>query len=113
MGIIGGTGSGKSSLVNMIPRFYDASQGSVCIDGVDVKDYTLDELRHKVGVVPQKAVLFAGTIADNIRWGKQDATEAEIDEALEIAQAKEFVDGKENGIYFKITHGGNRSRGLP
>lgn len=90
----------------------------MCIDGVDVKDYTLDELRHKVGVVPQKAVLFAGTIADNIRWGKQDATEAEIDEALEIAQAKEFVDGKENGIYFKITQGArtcrvDRSRGLP
>ena len=111
VGIIGGTGSGKSSLVNMIPRFYDASQGSVCIDGVDVKDYTLDELRHKVGVVPQKAVLFAGTIADNIRWGKQDATEAEIDEALEIAQAKEFVDGKENGIYFKITQGGKNLSG--
>ena len=111
VGIIGGTGSGKSSLVNMIPRFYDASQGSVCIDGVDVKDYTLDELRHKVGVVPQKAVLFAGTIADNIRWGKQDATEAEIDEALQIAQAKEFVDGKENGINFKITQGGKNLSG--
>lgn len=111
VGIIGGTGSGKSSLVNMIPRFYDASQGSVSIDGVDVKDYTLDELRHKVGVVPQKAVLFAGTIADNIRWGKQDATEAEIDEALEIAQAKEFVDGKENGINFKITQGGKNLSG--
>ena len=111
VGIIGGTGSGKSSLVNMIPRFYDASQGSVSIDGVDVKDYTLDELRHKVGVVPQKAVLFAGTIADNIRWGKQDATDAEIDEALEIAQAKEFVDGKENGINFKITQGGKNLSG--
>ena len=111
VGIIGGTGSGKSSLVNMIPRFYDVSQGSVSIDGVDVKDYTLDELRHKVGVVPQKAVLFAGTIADNIRWGKQDATEAEIDEALEIAQAKEFVDGKENGINFKITQGGKNLSG--
>lgn len=111
VGIIGGTGSGKSSLVNMIPRFYDASQGSVSIDGVDVKDYTLDELRHKVGVVPQKAVLFAGTIADNIRWGKQDATEAEIDEAIEIAQAKEFVDGKENGINFKITQGGKNLSG--
>ena len=111
VGIIGGTGSGKSSLVNMIPRFYDASQGNVYVDGIDVKDYTLDELRHKVGVVPQKAVLFAGTIADNIRWGKQDATESEIDEALEIAQAKEFVDGKENGINFKITQGGKNLSG--
>lgn len=111
VGIIGGTGSGKSSLVNMIPRFYDAGQGSVSIDGVDVKDYPLDELRHKVGVVPQKAVLFAGTIAENIRWGKQDATDAEIDEALEIAQAKEFVDGKESGINFKITQGGKNLSG--
>ena len=111
VGIIGGTGSGKSSLVNMIPRFYDAARGSVSIDGVDVKDYPLDELRRKVGVVPQKAVLFAGTIAENIRWGKQDATEAEIDEALEIAQAKEFVDGKENGINFKITQGGKNLSG--
>lgn len=111
VGIIGGTGSGKSSLVNMIPRFYDASQGNVYVDGIDVKDYTLDELRHKVGVVPQKAVLFAGTIADNIRWGKQDATESEINEALEIAQAKEFVDGKENGINFKITQGGKNLSG--
>lgn len=111
VGIIGGTGSGKSSLVNMIPRFYDASQGNVYVDGIDVKDYTLDELRHKVGVVPQKAVLFAGTIADNIRWGKQDATESEINEALEIAQAKEFVDGKGNGINFKITQGGKNLSG--
>lgn len=111
VGIIGGTGSGKSSLVNMIPRFYDASQGNVYVDGIDVKDYTLDELRHKVGVVPQKAVLFVGTIADNIRWGKQDATESEINEALEIAQAKEFVDGKENGINFKITQGGKNLSG--
>lgn len=111
VGIIGGTGSGKSSLVNMIPRFYDAGQGSVSIDGVDVKDYPLDELRHKVGVVPQKAVLFAGTIAENIRWGKQDATDAEIDEALEISQAKEFVDGKESGIKFKITQGGKNLSG--
>ena len=111
VGIIGGTGSGKSSLVNMIPRFYDASQGNVYVDGIDVKDYTLDELRHKVGVVPQKAVLFAGSIADNIRWGKQDATESEINEALEIAQAKEFVDGKENGINFKITQGGKNLSG--
>lgn len=111
VGIIGGTGSGKSSLVNMIPRFYDASQGNVYVDGIDVKDYTLDELRHKVGVVPQKAVLFAGTIADNIRWGKQDATESEINEALGIAQAKEFVDGKENGINFKITQGGKNLSG--
>lgn len=111
VGIIGGTGSGKSSLVNMIPRFYDAREGSVYVDGRDVKDYKLDELRGRIGVVPQKAVLFAGTIAENIRWGNPDATETEINEALEIAQAKEFVDGKENGINFRITQGGKNLSG--
>lgn len=111
VGIIGGTGSGKSSLVNMIPRFYDAREGNVYVDGHDVKDYSLDALRERIGVVPQKAVLFAGTIAENIRWGKPDATDAEIYEALEIAQAKEFVDGKENGINFRITQGGKNLSG--
>ena len=111
IGIIGGTGSGKSSLVNMIGRFYDAFSGKVYLDGINVKDYNPDELRHKIGIVPQKSVLFEGTIADNIRWGKQDATEAEIDEALEIAQAKDFVDGKENGIHFKVTQGGKNLSG--
>lgn len=111
IGIIGGTGSGKSSFVNMIPRFYDATEGEVLIDGVNVKDYPLKELRMKVGVVPQKSVLFQGTIADNIRWGKQDATKEEIDEALEVAQAKKFVDEKEGGMDFKINQGGKNLSG--
>ena len=111
IGIIGGTGSGKSSLVNLIPRFYDATGGVVKIDGVDVKDYDLRSLRMKVGVVPQKAVLFQGTIAENIRWGKNDATEEEINEALTIAQAKEFVDQKPDGMNFKITQGGKNLSG--
>lgn len=111
IGIIGGTGSGKSSVVNMIPRFYDATEGEVLIDGVNVKDYPLKELRMKVGVVPQKSVLFQGTIADNIRWGKQDATKEEIDEALAVAQAKSFVDEKEGGMDFKINQGGKNLSG--
>lgn len=111
VGIIGGTGSGKSSLVNLIPRFYDATEGQVLVDGVDVKEYDLKELRARVGVVPQKAVLFAGTIADNMRYGKNDATDEEIMEALDIAQAKEFVDSKEGGIEFNITQGGKNLSG--
>lgn len=111
IGIIGGTGSGKSSFVNMIPRFYDATEGEVLIDGVNVKNYPLKELRMKVGVVPQKSVLFQGTIAENIRWGKQDATKEEIDEALRVAQAKNFVDEKDGGIDFKITQGGKNLSG--
>jgi ABC-type multidrug transport system fused ATPase/permease subunit len=111
VGIIGGTGSGKTSLVNMIPRFYDTFKGQVKVDGIDVRDYKLDELRMKVGVVPQRAVLFEGTIADNIRWGKQDATEEEINEALTVAQAKAFVDEKENGLNFKVSQGGKNLSG--
>ncbi len=111
VGIIGGTGSGKSSLVNLIPRFYDATEGQVLVDGVDVKDYDLKDLRARVGVVPQKAVLFAGTIAENMRYGKNDATDEEIMEALDIAQAKEFVDSKDGGIEFKITQGGKNLSG--
>jgi len=111
IGIIGGTGSGKSSFVNMIPRFYDATEGEVLIDGINVKNYPIQELRMKVGVVPQKSVLFQGTIAENIRWGRQDATKEEIDEALAVAQAKNFVDEKEGGIDFKITQGGKNLSG--
>ncbi len=111
IGVIGGTGSGKSSLVNMIPRFYDATEGVVFVDGIDVKDYSLEELRNKIGVVPQKAVLFKGTIRDNMRWGKKDATDEEMMEAITVAQAKEIVAGKENGLDHKIEQGGKNLSG--
>lgn len=91
LGIIGSTGSGKSSLINLIPRFYDASKGTVKIDGVDVKDMDLKELRDKIAVVPQKTVLFSGTLIDNIRWGKEDAKAQEVQEAAEIASAHDFI----------------------
>lgn len=111
VGIIGGTGSGKTTLINMIPRFYDTRSGSVVIDGINVKDYRMEALRERVGIVPQKAVLFSGTIRDNIRWGKNDATDEEIYKALEIAQAKEIVDGKENGLDTKVAQGGKNFSG--
>ncbi len=111
IGIIGGTGSGKSSLVNLIPRFYDVRQGAVLIDGRDVREYPLKELRHKVGVVPQKAVLFKGTLRENMRWGKKDATDEEIYQALDMAQAREFVDGKEKGLDLFIEQGGKNLSG--
>ena len=111
IGIIGGTGSGKSTLVNMIPRFYDCTQGSIKIDGVDVKEYPKEQLIEKIGVVPQKAVLFSGTIADNIRWGKEDATNEEIEEALSIAQAEDFVQQKDGGIGFMLNQGGKNLSG--
>lgn len=111
IGIIGGTGSGKSSLVNLIPRFYDATRGEIRIDGRNVKEYQMDSLRERVGMVLQKAVLFKGTIGANIRWGKEDATDAEIEEALEISQAKEFVDSKKDGLDFKIEQSGRNLSG--
>lgn len=111
IGIIGGTGSGKSSLVNLIPRFYDATRGEVRIAGLDVKEYQIEELRDHIGVVLQKAVLFKGTIAENLRWGKEDATEEELNEALEISQAKEFVDTKTGRLDFKIEQGGRNLSG--
>ena len=111
IGIIGGTGSGKSSLVNLIPRFYDATKGRILVDGRDVKVYKLEVLRDKIGVVMQKAVLFKGTIAENLRWGKGDATEAELLEALVVSQAKEFVDTKEGGLAFKVEQGGRNLSG--
>ncbi|MGH2460655.1 MAG: ABC transporter ATP-binding protein, partial [Chloroflexota bacterium] len=95
--IIGGTGSGKSTLVNLIPRFYDVSQGRVLVDGVDVREMTQDELRAKIGFVPQRPVLFSGTIAENIRYGKEDATEQEVEHAAEVAQASEFVGEMSDG----------------
>ncbi len=111
IGIIGGTGSGKSSLVNLIPRFYDATKGTIRIQGNDINDYDAVQLRDKIGVVMQKAVLFAGTIADNLRWGKNDATEDEMWKALDIAQATEVVKGKEGGLDYMIEQGGKNLSG--
>ena len=111
IGIIGGTGSGKSSLVNLIPRFYDATDGTVKINGRDIKEYQTENLREHIGVVLQKAVLFKGSIADNLRWGKEDATEQEMYEALDISQAREFVDTKQGGLEFQIEQGGRNLSG--
>lgn len=111
MGIIGGTGSGKTSIVNLIPRFYDATKGGVFVDGRNVKGYAKDALREKVGIVPQKAALFAGTIAENLRWGKKDASGEELWRALEISQAKEFVEKKEGGLNADVLQGGKNLSG--
>ncbi len=111
IGIIGGTGSGKSSLVNMIPRFYDATTGMVRVDGRDVRDYGMEELRQKVGMVLQKAVLFRGTIRDNLLWGGADATDEELWEALSAAQAKEFVESKEGGLDAPVAQEGRNLSG--
>lgn len=111
IGIIGGTGSGKTSVVNLIPRLYDATRGTVYVDGQDVKTYDLEQLRSKVGIVPQKAVLFAGTIRENLMWGNENATEEQLERALEISQAKEFVDTKEGRLDFKIAQGGKNLSG--
>ena len=111
IGIIGGTGSGKSSLVNLIPRFYDATDGTVKINGRDIKEYQTENLREHIGVVLQKAMLFKGSIADNLRWGKEDATEQEMYEALDISQAREFVDTKQGGLEFQIEQGGRNLSG--
>ncbi|AIQ74997.1 ABC transporter ATP-binding protein [Paenibacillus odorifer] len=106
VGLIGSTGSGKSTFVNLIPRFYDVVQGEVKVDGVDVRDYKLHQLREKIGIVPQKAVLFTGTIAENIRWGKEDATEEEIMQAASIAQAEEFIRKLPEGLNTQVSRGG-------
>jgi len=111
IGVIGGTGSGKTSLVNLIPRFYDATKGQVLVNGIDVKDYRLEELREKIGIVPQKAVLFQGTIAENLRWGREDATDKELWEALTVAQARDFVEKKKDGLQEKIMQGGKNLSG--
>lgn len=111
IGIIGGTGSGKSSLINLIPRFYDATKGKITVDGTDIERYPLNQIRTMVGIVPQKAVLFQGTIAENMRWGKKDATEAEMMEALKTAQAAEVVEGKEGGLNADILQGGKNLSG--
>lgn len=111
VGIIGGTGSGKSSLVGLIPRFYAATQGEVLVDGINVNEYSFDELRAHVGIVMQKAVLFKGTIRENLKWGRNDATDEELWEAIDAAQAREFVETKEGGLDFEIAQGGKNLSG--
>ncbi len=111
LGIIGGTGSGKTSVVNLIPRFYDATKGKVLIHGRDVRDYQLQELRDLIGIVPQKAVLFKGTIRENLLWGNENATQEDIERALEASQAKEFVDAKDGRLDYMITQGGKNLSG--
>lgn len=111
IGVIGGTGSGKSTLVNLIPRFYDVREGKVLIDGEDVRDMPLTELRHTIGVVPQRAVLFKGTLRDNMRWGKEDATDEEIWHALDVAQARDFIEAKGEGLDLVIDQDGHNLSG--
>ncbi len=111
IGVIGGTGSGKSSLVNLIPRFYDVERGSVKVDGRDVREYSLEELRDKIGMVMQKAVLFHGTIRDNLKWGNEEASDDELWEALRIAQAEEFVLKKEKQLDEMIEQEGRNLSG--
>ncbi|MBE6665265.1 MAG: ABC transporter ATP-binding protein [Ruminococcaceae bacterium] len=111
VGIIGGTGSGKTSLAHLIPRFYDATKGEICLDGIDIRAYSENELREKVGIVMQKAVLFKGTIRENIRWGNPKATDEQIMEALEIAQASDLIKDKEGGLDFVIEQGGKNLSG--
>jgi len=111
IGIIGGTGSGKSTLINLLPRYYDADDGEVLIYGKNVKEYSFEQLNNMIGMVLQKAVLFKGTIRDNIRWGKKNATDEEINEALTLAQAKEIVDRKEGGLDYMVEQGGKNFSG--
>lgn len=111
IGIIGGTGSGKTSVVNLIPRFYDATKGTVSIKGKDVKSYDLNELRKMIGIVPQKAVLFHGSIRENLLWGNENATDEDIEQAIEISQSKEFLDTKEGRLDFMVAQGGKNLSG--
>lgn len=111
VGIIGGTGSGKSTLVNLIPRFYESVKGDVLINGFDVSDYPLEKLRAKIGIVPQKAVLFRGTIKDNLRWGKKDANDREMYEALKVSQAMEFVEKLDGKLDYSVSQGGKNLSG--
>ncbi|HHW48594.1 MAG TPA: ABC transporter ATP-binding protein [Clostridiaceae bacterium] len=109
--VIGSTGAGKSTLVNLIPRFYDVDSGSILVDGVDVREMPLETLRSKIGFVPQKTVLFSGTIADNIRFGKEDATDEEIRHVAEVAQALEFIESLNDGFNHEIAQGGTNVSG--
>ncbi|MGH1818206.1 ABC transporter ATP-binding protein [Enterococcus casseliflavus] len=108
---IGSTGSGKSTLIQLIPRFYDVSEGQVLVDGVDVRDYSLTTLRNKIGFIPQKALLFTGTIAENLRYGKEDATQAELERAAEIAQAADFISRTLDGFDAHLAEGGTNFSG--
>ena len=110
VGIIGGTGSGKSTLVNLIPRFYDATEGRVCLWGHDIKEYDTASLREKIGVVPQKAVLFAGSVRDNMKWGNKEATDEEILAAIATAQGTNVIEDK-GGLSAKIEAGGRNLSG--
>ena len=111
IGIIGSTGSGKSTLVNLIPRFYDASRGQVLVDGMDVTTLDASMLRERIGIVPQKAVLFRGTIGSNLLWGKENATIEEQNRALTLAQAMEIVESKEEGLDAPVEQGGRNLSG--
>ena len=111
VGIIGGTGCGKSTLVNLIPRFYDATSGTVLVDGADVKEYRFEQLRQQMGIVPQQSVLFSGSIRQNMRWQKHDATDDEIIRALKIAQAYEFVEKLPDGLDSRVEQGGRNFSG--
>lgn len=111
IGIIGGTGAGKTTLVNLIPRFYDATKGMVKVAGVDVREYSLEQLRNKIGVVPQKSVLFHGTIAENLRWGDETASDESLWQALKLAQATDVVDGKTDGLNHMVEQGGRNLSG--
>lgn len=111
VGIIGGTGSGKTTLVNLIPRFYDVSQGQVLVDGMDVRTVDPEDLRNRIGIVPQKAVLFRGTIRSNLLWGKENASEEELERALNVAQALEIVQGQEQGLDSPVEQGGTNLSG--
>lgn len=108
---IGSTGSGKSTLVQLIPRFYDVTLGKIKVDGVDVRDYRLKSLRQKIGFIPQKALLFTGTIADNLRYGKEDASREELNQAADVAQAKDFIESREEGFATHLAEGGSNLSG--
>lgn len=111
IGVIGGTGSGKSSLVNLIPRFYDCQEGRVLVHGIPVTDYSFEDLRGRIGIVPQRAVLFKGSIRDNMRWGNKDATDEDIMKALEVAQGSEIVEQKPGGLDFMVEQDGKNLSG--
>ena len=111
IGVAGGTGSGKSTLISLIPRFYDVTEGEILLDGVDVRDMSQHDLREQIGYVPQKGLLFSGTIASNLQYGRKDATREELLEAAETAQAMEFIGEKEHGFDEEVSQGGTNVSG--